>query len=117
MQQLQEALGEYGCAFWARLRPAQLARAVVATPYPLCAVSVGIHISAPHAVAQEHLGRRCAVSRCVCRMVKSHRRDIEAFLPVSTICVRCTLAVSGLALPALVRMNTAQHGVHAAQSH
>jgi hypothetical protein len=46
VQQLQAALGEYGVAFWERFRPVQLARAVVATPYPLCAVSVGVHIRA-----------------------------------------------------------------------
>ena len=49
VQELQAALGEYGGAFWDRLRPAQLAAALVATPYPLCAVSVGIHISAHRA--------------------------------------------------------------------
>ena len=45
VRDLQEALGDYGASFWGRFRPAQLARAVVASPYPLCAVSVGIHIS------------------------------------------------------------------------
>ncbi len=46
VQQLQAVLGEYGVAFWGRFRPDQLARAAVATPYPLCAVSVGVHIRA-----------------------------------------------------------------------
>ena len=46
VQQLQAVLGEYGVAFWGRFRPVQLARAAVATPYPLCAVSVGVHICA-----------------------------------------------------------------------
>jgi hypothetical protein len=56
VQQLQAALGEYGVAFWGRFQPVQLARAVVATPYPLCAVSIGVHIRARNLVTPEPCG-------------------------------------------------------------
>ena len=84
VQQLQGALGEYGGAFWDRLRPAQLARAVVATPYPLCAVSVGIHISAPRAVLRG-TWVKSHFSRCACRAVRSHHEKPQ----------QCTFMCSG----------------------
>ena len=43
VQQLRAILGDH-CGFWVDFRPLQAARGLVATPYPLCAMLMGVRL-------------------------------------------------------------------------
>ncbi len=44
---MHEVLQDYCSDFWRELDALQYARGLVATPYPLCSMSIGVHLSAP----------------------------------------------------------------------
>ena len=48
VSELHDVLADYCNYFWGELETAQIARALVATPYPLCSMSIGVHLSALH---------------------------------------------------------------------
>jgi len=43
---MHEVLQDYCSDFWRELDALQYARGLVATPYPLCSMSIGVHLSA-----------------------------------------------------------------------
>ena len=43
---MHEVLQDYCSDFWRELDAAQYARGLVATPYPMCSMSIGVHLSA-----------------------------------------------------------------------
>ena len=45
LRQLRGILGDH-CGFWVDFHPLQAARGLVATPYPLCAMLMGVHLGA-----------------------------------------------------------------------
>ena len=48
VQRLRGILGDH-CGFWVEFHPLQAARGLVTTPYPLCAMLLGIRLGAPSA--------------------------------------------------------------------
>ncbi len=46
VRDMHGALQDYCSRFWVELCAGQLARGLVATPFPLCSMSLGVHLSA-----------------------------------------------------------------------
>jgi len=45
--EMQGILQDYCTRFWGTLGTVQCARGLLATPFPLCSMSLGVHLSAP----------------------------------------------------------------------
>jgi len=51
VREMHGVLQDYCFCFWGKLGALQYARGLLATPFPLCSMSIGVHLSAPPASA------------------------------------------------------------------
>jgi len=47
VREMHGVLQDYCFCFWGKLGALQYARGLLATPFPLCSMSIGVHLSAP----------------------------------------------------------------------
>ena len=57
--EMQGILQDFCTRFWGTLGAVQCARGLLATPFPLCSMSLGVHLSAPRAATR--CGMACAL--------------------------------------------------------
>ena len=83
VQQLRDILGDH-CGFSVEFHPLQAARGLVTTPYPMCAMLLGIRLGASAAAVPPAC---CRVPRCPCRTL--HVGELLGSTTVSSCACAC----------------------------